>query len=427
MVTRSSLRDSDSARQTSHSFRIALNAAACSPLECESLCDTAYDLPESLEHLPMNRFFLGNFDFEEQLRGEVQRPVRLERLVLELASSWLAIADASDRIWCPGRLPGEFLTSLVQWGLPADLFVAETRHIPAGLELVPWGWSPAAVEFGERNGLVVNAPPLDVVRLANSREYSVPLEEPPTDDWSYGTLCRKLGEVLACIERLPPSTSWVIKANWSHAARERILGRGPVISNSEIQWVKQRIARDGVVSWELWLQREAEIGIQWEIPSSGQAPQLVAITELLVDTRGQYAGTRQLPPNVAFFSEKGRPFSEKKATPEDWAREAAEATRPVINDLAQRGYFGPVGIDAMRYFDPEFEISRTRTLQDINARWTMGRLAAGWFERLRVERPVTWSHGPLPVLDAATGSVEPIATSPGQIDNIPVAHRTWLK
>ena len=48
----------------------------------------------------MNRFFYGNFDFEEQLRGEVQRPARVERLVLELASSWLAIADAGDRIWC---------------------------------------------------------------------------------------------------------------------------------------------------------------------------------------------------------------------------------------------------------------------------------------------------------------------------------------
>ena len=241
----------------------------------------------------MNRFFLGNFDFEDQLRGEVNRPARLERLCLELASSWLAIADAGDRIWCPGELPEEFLSSLSQWGFPADIFVTDASRIPRGMELVPWGWSPAAVEFGHRHGLVVEAPPLDVVRLANSREYSVPLESPPDDDGDFATLCRTLGEALACVERLPATTAWVIKANWSHAARDRILGRGPVISPADIQWVKQRLARDGVVCWELWLQREAEIGIQWHIPRGG-SPQLVAITELLVDARGQYAGTRAL-------------------------------------------------------------------------------------------------------------------------------------
>ncbi len=248
----------------------------------------------------MNRFFYGNFDFEEQLCGAVQRPARVERLLLELASSWLAIADARDRIWCPGRLPEEFLASLSQWELPSDIFVSEDREIPTGMELVPWGWSPAAVEFGEQHGLVVESPPLDVVRLVNSREYSVPLEEPPADDWDFATLCRKLGEVLAIIERLPATTAWVIKANWSHAARERVLGRGPVISNADSQWVKQRLARDGVVSWEWWLPREAEIGIQWQI-TPGQSPALVAITELLVDARGQYAGTRAFAPRGIGF------------------------------------------------------------------------------------------------------------------------------
>ena len=381
----------------------------------------------------MNRFFYGNFDFEDQLRGEVQRPARLERLLLELASSWLAVAEAGDRIWCPGRLPQEFLASLSRWGLPADIFVAEARDIPAGLELIPWGWSSAAVEFGERHGLVIEAPPLDVVRLANSREYSVPREEPPADDWDFATLCRTLGQVLACVERLPATTAWVIKANWSHAARERILGRGPVISAADIQWVKQRLARDGVVSWELWLQRESEIGIQWHIPRGGP-PQLIAITELLVDARGQYAGTRALAPRGIGFQpvisredvhEDDR--LEAYPTPPEWAILAAEATRPAVHDLAQRGYFGPVGIDAMRYLDSDSHLPRTRPLQDINARWTMGRLAAGWFERMGVNRPVTWWHGPRDSLIDATSNNPWIATSPESLDGQSVAHRTWLR
>ena len=374
----------------------------------------------------MNRFFYGNFDFEDQLRGEVRRSARIERLLLELAPSWLAIAEAGDRIWCPGKLPEEFLASLSQWGLPADIFVSEARNIPAGMDLVPWGWSPAAVEFGQRHGLVVEAPPLDVVRLANSREYSVPLEESPGDDGDFATLCRTLGEVLASVERLPATTCWVIKANWSHAARERILGRGPVIPNADIQWVKQRLARDGVVCWELWLQREAEIGIQWQIPRDGP-PQLVAITELLVDPRGQYVGTRALTESVVFRSAKDRPFAERKATLPAWATDAAEATRPAVTDLAQRGYFGPVGIDAMRFMHPDWNLPRTRPLQDINARWTMGRLAAGWFQRLGPGAKATWWHGTREPADASVASAEWIATSPEAIDGQGVLHPTWLR
>ena len=46
----------------------------------------------------------------------------------------------------------------------------------------------------------------------------------------------------------------------------------------------------------------------------------------------------------------------------------------------------------MRYIDPEQNIAKTRTLQDINARWTMGRLTSGWFQRIDGDRPVTWCH-----------------------------------
>lgn len=371
----------------------------------------------------MNRFFWGNFDFEEQLRGDAQRSSRVERLVLELASCWLAIADAGDRIWCPGELPVEFLESLAQWELPPNLFVSDPDQIPSGMELVPWGWSPAAVEFGERHRLIVNSSPLDVVCLANSREYSVSREESPADDRDYATLCRTLGQVLACVERPPATTAWVIKANWSHAARERILGRGSRLSDADISWVKQRLARDGVVCWELWLPRQSEIGIQWNI-TPGKSPQLIAITELLVDARGQYAGTRGIgfQPVISFEENLDR----LEAYPTDeWAQLAAEATRPVVKDLADRGYFGPIGIDAMRYFDPETNSSRTRPLQDINARWTMGRLAAGWFERLG--RPATWRHGRWKTQAPVETGSKCIATSPQRINGSPVTHRTWLE
>lgn len=67
-------------------------------------------------------------------------------------------------------------------------------------------------------------------------------------------------------------------------------------------------------------------------------------------------------------------------------REAIEATRLVAQRVAAAGYFGPLGIDVMRYRDAAGQ-ERLRPLQDLNARFTMGRLALGWRDSL----PAGWS------------------------------------
>lgn len=363
----------------------------------------------------MPRFFLGNFDFEEQLRGESHPSKPLKRLLLELAPCWLAAAEPDDRIWCPGELPEEFLESLESWELPREVFVSEYDRIPRGLELVPWGWSSEAIAFGNRYGLIIKPPSLDVVRFVNSREYSVLMEQQLDVDKEgcekpAAQLCTSLSEIQSRIERLATESRWVIKANWSHAARERLQGRGPMVSVVEAHWIQKRLDRDGIVCWEPWLQRHSEIGIQWQI-APGHAPELIAITELLVDSRGQYLGSRSLTQNKL----------------PDWIQIAIEATVPVVDDLARRGYFGPVGIDAMRFTLPDGQTSRTRALQDINARWTMGRLAAEWFNRIDSPGPMSWLHGiPADSLDAGIPSPQLIPTSPSIIDRIPVSHRSWL-
>lgn len=379
----------------------------------------------------MNRLFLGNFDFEEQLRGETRRSAKLERLVTELAACWLAVCDAGDRIWCPGRVEPAFVEllaerlrslgpSLGDREVTEAIFVGDPSQIPAGMKLVPWGWSPAAVEFGQRHGLHVQHPPLELVKRANSREFSVPRELPPDDETVYAELCLTLGQVLAKIERIPSSLQWVIKANWSHAARERIIGRGPHLSDADIAWVKQRLARDGVVCWELWLNRHSEFGVQWEIAEDG-AVQLIAVTELLVDARGQYAGT--LVPGSSPLTPSPSPRG--SGEPGWWHENAVTATRPVVEELASLGYFGPVGIDCMRYFDAGANCERLRVLQDLNVRWTMGRLAAEWSRKLS-EKPILWWHGARDAAPDWSQSSEWIPTSPDSLHEQPVSHRTWL-
>jgi hypothetical protein len=381
----------------------------------------------------MNRLFFGNFDFEEQLRGETRRSAKLERLVAELVACWLAVCDEGDRIWCPARMDPAFakvlaerlrpLTRSPSLGIRGEaeaIFVSDPSQIPTGMELVPWGWSPAAVEFGQRHGLQVRHPPLELVKLANSREFSVPRDKASFSEWEFGELFRTLGQVMACVERVHPALQWVIKANWSHAARERILGRGPRLTEADIAWIKQRLARDGVVCWEAWLSRRSEFGVQWEIAVDGSV-HFVAVTELLVDPRGQYAGT--LVPGSTTLTPS---FSIGGVGERDiWYEYAVTATRPVVEELASLGYFGPVGIDCMRYYDPEAGCDGLRVLQDLNVRWTMGRLAAEWSRTLSGE-PILWWHGARETAPEWAQSAEWIATSPDSIDEQSVSHRTWL-
>ncbi|MCA9082192.1 MAG: hypothetical protein KDA58_16640, partial [Planctomycetaceae bacterium] len=74
------------------------------------------------------------------------------------------------------------------------------------------------------------------------------------------------------------------------------------------------------------------------------------------------------------------------------------------------------GIDAMRYRDRSGDL-RIRPLQDINARYTMGRIALNWAHRFG--QPGRWVHM------EAQPSPQGIATTPAHVGGQPVRRRTW--
>ncbi len=119
-----------------------------------------------------------------------------------------------------------------------------------------------------------------------------------------------------------------------------------------------------MVCVEPWLERIQEAGVQWELFGGERPPELQGVTPLISDERGQYRGS--------VF----RPIEEELAI---W-EESVAVSRRAADCIADAGYFGPLGIDAMLYRDGEGGV-RHRPLQDINARWTMGRISLGWRER----------------------------------------------
>jgi hypothetical protein len=167
---------------------------------------------------------------------------------------------------------------------------------------------------------------------------------------------------------------WLLKANFGMSGREAIRGRGTKLDNKTGNWAARRLAGGGPIFFERLVERVAEAGIQIEIPRDGP-PFLVGVTPLLVDRSGAYRGSRF-----------GCPASEI----EGW-QPAVETALRAAQMLHREGYFGPLGIDAMQYRDDHGRL-RLRPLQDINARYTMGRLALGFIRILPAGWCGTWIH-----------------------------------
>lgn len=328
----------------------------------------------------MPRFFLGNFDFEHRLADpDRQLPQKLARINAELATSWLAIADEGDYLWTPQSIEASFFEQAARDGLPRVIPVVSFDDVPRGVECIPWGWTDDVRRLCDKHGWVRNDPPHEAVRAANSRRFSAALER----EWLCGLEFAGEATSLQQIERLitfhDPGSRWVVKAEFSMSGRERILGRGSP-TEADRNWIEKRLASDGVVFFEPWVERLDEVGIQIDIPREGD-PQLLAVVQMLVDERGQYAGSQFAPRRLKTPTNLISP-----------SRDATDLALRAAKRLQSLGYFGPLGIDAMQYRAAD-GLVRWRPLQDVNARWTMGRLSLGLRQLLQPRETGCWRHG----------------------------------
>lgn len=382
----------------------------------------------------MPRLLVGNFDFERSLagRGEGALPQTLERINRELAFAWLAIAEEEDTVWLPGRCEHSFLEQFgaaVSWGLPQ--VVSRPSEAPPGAEGVCWGWCAQWVKALQQAGRRTAAhPPLEIVKRVNSRRFSLELEEALGCRLERSAFVNDEAALVAHLEAgafsaeeggkvdqprrgvgSEPSTGrsgaprWVLKANYGNSARERLIVSDRGLTESDWGWVQGRL-RVGLAV-EPWVDIEREAGLQWEISPSGDV-RLMGATPLYTDACGRYLGSG--------FAQGGEHLAE-------W-RNAITTAEEGVHRIAALGYFGPVGIDACRWRTSEGE-QRLRVFQDINARWTMGRLSLGWRRLLRAGETGAWLFGAGnrmrgdAGLERAGTVVRSVTTAPAQVDGSP--------
>jgi hypothetical protein len=369
----------------------------------------------------MSRLFVGNLDFEHELAAPSgwNPSVVLRRIAAERAASWIALADDGDWIWTPEPIPDEFWESLTQLGLPRVRGVVDLSSVAAQIrEVVPWGWS--AWTRGIARETV--RPGESAVRQGNSRAWSFALERELGVELLGAARLERIDDLAEAVRRSasefgePASDHrWVVKANFGMAARERLLGRGLNLTLTQRSWLSRRFAAEGALFFEPWLHRRAEAGIQWTLPPLGQGtPKLEGLTPLLCDSRGGYQGSE---------------FSLDTSIPREWSR-AVDVCEQAATRLQTLGYLGPLGIDAAIYEDAA-GTAHVRPLQDINARYTMGRLALGFRRLLRGDERGVWRHGRSEELlpPAAGEAVREIDLTPALVGGRRPTHgsRLWIR
>jgi hypothetical protein len=383
----------------------------------------------------MPRIFYGNFDFEHELAAPgYNRPDHLERLNAELSTHLLAFSEDGDRLFYGGDGIADFLTDAATAGFPHVRAVELVNQPTLDAELLPWGVSKPAIDFAASRGWSCDGPSPGVVASVNSRAFSFEAEQRldsaipgAVEIDSVETLEVAIKKAADIWNRCVEEFDWLLKAEFGMSGRERIAGRGAQLADSHAGWIRRRLASGESLYLEPCVESLCELSSQWLVPKSdaddglSMELELIGTTQLLVDRSGQYLGSILVDesstdiPSIANLE-----FSLSQET----LNQILQGARSVAKAAQQSEYHGPIGIDSMVYRGPDGQPA-ARPIQDVNARFTMGRIALEWFRRFaKTDRPA-WLLVPEAWLNErgiAAALDNPVArlTSPRSVSGQPV-------
>lgn len=379
------------------------------------------------------KYLIPNFAFEDELcQPNSQLSSGTQQAVQDLAPLMGLMASPEDVVVVPkGAMPDD-IPQLMQGARFCE--EASVSQLVDGDCIVPWGWTKKARTFSVDRGIRSDQiPEIAAVKFVNSRSFNANFDvviRQNSTRHSFGQLCHSMDELQRVVRRLQTDgyDRWVAKPQISHAGRNRLIVTGCELNSQQNGWLNKRL-QDGVYL-EPWVEVFAEHSLQFDVPaknSDAAAPQLVGVTQLLNDGVGRYAGNLLLSSNQ---------------TPE--LAPVIEHGHLVCQQAQAAGYFGPIGIDSFRFVDATGNTG-FRVCNDINARFTMGRLALNFSQYVPASESGAWCRfsqrktgnsvnevadpeetARNMLVDAGFKDVSIVRTSPLSIGGSPVATTTLL-
>ena len=308
------------------------------------------------------RHFLPNLDFESQCLNP-GRPLSgsARRAVDDLAPVMGLLASDGDSVQLNAdRLPRDIPPAL------AHVNFVDAAPTDA-TELVPWGWSLLACELAASLAPKQIVPASDVVAYVNGRNFHDLIDGVRPDVTGaalepFGAFCQTPNEWRDAVSTAfqHTATRIVTKALISNAGRNRLFSESAQCNSQQEGWLNQQFSSGGCYV-EPWHDIQNEYSMHFDVNVSGDIT-FVGCTEQVVDNFGRPLGNI-VSPHIT-----------------DKLHRRLSGAKVICRELHNLGYFGPVGIDG--YTFQQNDELWLRPCSDINARYSMGRLALAAHERL---------------------------------------------
>ena len=335
------------------------------------------------------------------------------QLARDLAHLPQFLARRDDVVVVPEAPAPDFLATLKSAGfeLPEFVVAPEGERLGNGLGerklggLRPWAWAPDSLErlgplFPQMTGDDRGPDDCFNPRIAAlySKAWSARFLQEIHPELAavfpalcpaetIGTAVTDLPTALAAIQsfRDQGHHRLVVKQALGLAGANAIRLWEPELLETQRRWMAESLESGQTLVVEPWLERLADFSVQFERTASGL--RRIGFTDLFNDHRGQFLangaspGFERRPPARVV-----RAFKSFSDAPGLLRRVYDVIASALETRLAEVGFWGPIGIDALVCQTPEGP--RLKPVVEINPRYTMGRLT---LELMRVVAP--GSHG----------------------------------
>lgn len=309
----------------------------------------------------MTRLHIANTFFETELEGiktcSAAEVLRKNPIYLQLQFLPFLYADEGDAILVSDLPDSNYLKNLSLYKLPTLECIRWDEQIKLkNYEVDSWGHSKIVAAWASALGIANSAPDWDTVKKVNSKQFSF-LNSP------------QLPQAQLLFDRQETD-------KWLHetAGKKRVLkncfglsGRGHLFLPPEVSECEAKTALFLERQWawrlpviaEPWVDRVIDLSTQWVI-SRDKKIDYIGSTRCYNDENGQYRSN--------IVGDEGLLFGAFAP----YLQEHKTASLCILQLMANMGFFGNVGIDAMLYRDFENQDLKLHPIVEINARKTMG-------------------------------------------------------